>query len=223
MKNSDIGTGRRFSTTNRRVTRREMVRRVLRGLGASFAFSVAAPAHAVVRHLENTCAMDHADAVAAAENWAPEFFEPHQNATFMALAEGIVPGSAKVYVNRVVDLLLSVDTKTIQQEFSASLAAIDGESLHRFGQRYSALRGVQREEVLALISTGKASDFGSESDGDPDVQEHHADVTLRDHFENLKGWIVGVYYSSEAGMRELGWTENVFFSNFPGCQHKEQH
>ena len=101
--------------------------------------------------------------------------------------------------------------------------AIDGESLRRFGQRYSALRGVQREEVLALISTGKASDFGSESDGDPDVQEHHADVTLRDHFENLKGWIVGVYYSSEAGMRELGWTENVFFSNFPGCQHKEQH
>jgi hypothetical protein len=167
--------------------------------------------------------MAQADATAATESWTPEFFDSRQDATFTALAEVIVPGSAKVHVNRMVDLLLSVDTKQNQQEFNASLAAIDGEARHRFGQPYSALSGVQRDKILALISTEKASDFESKSNSDPDVQQHHAPVTLRDHFENLKTWIVGVYYSSEAGMRELGWTGNVFFANFPGCQHKEQH
>jgi len=99
--------------------------RVLRGLGASLAFSALTPAHPVLRHLENACAMAYADATAAAEGWTPEFFDSHQDATFMALAELIVPGSAKVHVNRMVDLLLSVDTKENQQEFNDSTTAID--------------------------------------------------------------------------------------------------
>jgi len=48
-------------------------------------------------------------------------------------------------------------------------------------------------------------------------------VTIRDHFENLKGWIVGAYYSSEPGMRELGWTDNMFFPALPGCDHSDGH
>ena len=31
---------------------------------------------------------------------------------------------------------------------------------------------------------------------------------LRPAFQNLKTWISGAYYSSEPGMRELGWTES---------------
>jgi hypothetical protein len=46
---------------------------------------------------------------------------------------------------------------------------------------------------------------------------------LRDHFELLKGWISGAYYSSEIGMRELGWTGQVMFAEFPGCPHPEKH
>jgi hypothetical protein len=30
-------------------------------------------------------------------------------------------------------------------------------------------------------------------------------ANLRDHFDHLKGWIVGAHYSSEPGMRELGY------------------
>jgi hypothetical protein len=44
-------------------------------------------------------------------------------------------------------------------------------------------------------------------------------VTIRDHFDTLKGWISGAYYSSEAGMRELGWTGTVMHEKFPGCEH----
>jgi len=43
----------------------------------------------------------------------------------------------------------------------------------------------------------------------------------RSGFENLKEWIVGAYYSSEQGMRELGWNGNYAFENYPGCEHGE--
>jgi hypothetical protein len=46
---------------------------------------------------------------------------------------------------------------------------------------------------------------------------------LHGHFENLKGWISGAYYSSEVGMRELGWTGDRVFASFPGCEHTEGH
>jgi len=46
---------------------------------------------------------------------------------------------------------------------------------------------------------------------------------LYSHFENLKGWISGAYYSSEVGMRELGWTNDYAFAAFPGCAHPEGH
>jgi hypothetical protein len=43
------------------------------------------------------------------------------------------------------------------------------------------------------------------------------------HFQELKGWVVGGYYSSEIGMRELGWTGNMFYGDFPGCTHSNGH
>jgi hypothetical protein len=48
-------------------------------------------------------------------------------------------------------------------------------------------------------------------------------LTLRDHFDLLKGRIAGAYYSSEIGMRELGWTGNVVHATFPGCDHPGGH
>jgi len=46
---------------------------------------------------------------------------------------------------------------------------------------------------------------------------------LYSHFENLKSWISGAYYSSEVGMRELGWTGDYVFEAFPGCAHPDAH
>jgi len=40
---------------------------------------------------------------------------------------------------------------------------------------------------------------------------------LSGHFENLKGWISGAYYSSEMGMRELGWTPDGCLQVFPAA------
>jgi hypothetical protein len=39
----------------------------------------------------------------------------------------------------------------------------------------------------------------------------------------LKAWIVGAYYSSEQGMRELGWNGNYAFESYPSCDHGDGH
>ena len=45
----------------------------------------------------------------------------------------------------------------------------------------------------------------------------------RDHFEEIKTRVSGAYYSSETGMRELGFTGRTFFEGFPGCTHPGGH
>jgi len=44
-------------------------------------------------------------------------------------------------------------------------------------------------------------------------------LDLGRHLRNLKGWISGAYYTSEQGLKELGWTGNMAFDSFPGCTH----
>ena len=56
-----------------------------------------------------------------------------------------------------------------------------------------------------------------------DASTADASSPIRTHFENLKEWIVGGYYSSEIGMRELGWTGQLFFDKLPGCDHPDGH
>jgi len=41
--------------------------------------------------------------------------------------------------------------------------------------------------------------------------------SLRDHFDNLKGWVSKAYYSSEIGLRELGWSDSYFYDSLPEC------
>lgn len=212
----------------RGMNRREMVRRLLGGVSAGVLLPGVAAGHAVHTHLANTATLEKADATLSASDWSPEFLDSHQNETLTILAERIVPGSTKAQVNRFIDLLLSVDTQENQKKFLVSLGAIEAESLKRFGNPFIALTEDQQNEILTVASTEKSGHPEGEGDWSwfavpsKETPEPHR-VTLRDHFENLKGWISGAYYSSEIGMRELGWTGEVYFDSFPGCQHPEGH
>ena len=144
------------------------------------------------------------------------FLNAQQNETLAALAEAIVPGSRKAQVNRFIDLLLSVDMEKHRKSFTDALAAFEGEAQKRFGKSFPALNAGQQNELMtdAAVRPEKKDSSGG-------VQKENAD--LHEHFENLKGWISGAYYSSEAGMRELGWTGDYAFETFPGCEHPEGH
>ena len=209
----------------RGMSRREMVQKLFGGAGAAAAIPGVLSAHPIHKHLADASVMAAADEKAAAANWAPEFLDAHQSETLTVLAERIVPGSTKAQVNRFVDLLLTVDTQESRKKFLAALSAFEAESLNRHQQPFKDLTEAQQIEILTAASTEEPAhphERGSRYQG-PDEGDEEVPANLRDYFENLKGWISGAYYSSEIGMRELGWTGNNFFESFPGCQHPEGH
>jgi Gluconate 2-dehydrogenase subunit 3 len=204
--NSTLVVLDKVDAANRRLTRREMMQRLLAGAGATAAWPIVSTSHPFFTHVENDSIFEEAEKLAGAD-WKPLFFGVQQNESFIAVAESIVPGSTRAQVNHFVDLLLSVDSEGNRKHFVDSLAAFEAESRKRFGKNFPALDDGQKHALLKDAS-------------DAAERKEHG---LAEHFENLKGWISGAYYSSEVGMRELGWTGDYAFANFPGCEHPEGH
>lgn len=196
------------------INRREMVRQLIMAGGAGLALPSVAEGRPADKHLESQRSTADAGVVSAKAEWSPAFLDHHQSKTLTVLSERIIPGSSKAQVSRFIDLLLSVDTQDAQMKFLASLSAFEAESLRRFSRPYKDLAEIQQNEILATASAEKQ---GEASGGKP------LQFTMRDHFENIKGWVAGAYYSSEIGMEEMGWTGQVYFSSFPGCQESGEH
>jgi hypothetical protein len=210
----------------RGLTRREMVQRLLAGAGVGAAWPLVAASHPIHTLLADDAVFSEADARMAAADWTPVFLDAHQNESLIALSESVVPGSGKAQVNRFIDLLLSVDVSASQEKFAASLSAIESESQKRFGHPFAALAENQKNELLTIVSKEDEQHKEKEAaSGESSTGEHtgQSPPTLHHHFENLKGWISGAYYSSESGMRELGWTGDYAFESYPACDHAEGH
>lgn len=210
----------------RSLSRREMMHRLLAGAGVGAAWPVVAASHPIHKLLADEALFSEADARMTAANWKPVFLDAQQNASLIAVSESIVPGSGKLQVNRFIDLLLSVDTPAHREKFAASLSAIESESQKRFGRMFAALTKEQKNELLTIASKEDEERKAKEAaSGESSTEEHEGQSPpkLYDHFENLKDWISVSYYSSEAGMRELGWTGDYVFENYPACDHAEGH
>jgi gluconate 2-dehydrogenase subunit 3-like protein len=195
--------------SDRHVSRRAMVQRLLTGAGVGMAWPVIAATHPIHKHFTNGTLLDSADNLAAT-NWKPIFLNAEQNKQLLALSESIVPGSTKAIVNRFIDLLLSVETSENRIHFSESLLALNEEAKKRFTHDFPALTTSQKNAFLTAVSTKPAED-------------DKADSELYQHFEHLKEWVSGAFYSSEIGMKELGWTGEFAFGKLPECEHPEGH
>ena len=201
---------------NGRLTRRKMVQRLLAGAGAGTAWPLVATSHPIYELLRNDAILDEVEKRAEA-NWQPAVLSSQQNETLVAIAESIVPGSTRAQVSRFIDLLLGVDKAENQHKFVESLTALDAEAQKRYVKSFPALEDKEKNDLLTEASSKLEDGETSETDARKKGPE------LYRHFENLKGWISGAYYSSEVGLRELGWTGDYVFETFPGCTHPEGH
>lgn len=202
--------------------RRAVLQGLLGGVGAGLALPLGADTHPVHQHLADAAKVDRAQAQARDAAWKPEFLDAHQFATLSLLAERILPGSVASGSDRFIDQLLAVDSRGNQARFLAALGAFEGDARTRFGRPWKALTEAQQVEILTAAST-MAPEAPPARGRAPAPNTGPAQVGLRDHFDHLKGWIVGAHYSSEAGMRELGWTGQSFFASFPDCPHPGKH
>jgi hypothetical protein len=180
---------------------------VLLGGAAGFALPAGIEAqHPMHQHLSNPATIEQAQQRAAVTAAPPVFLDDHQSTTLEVLAEAIVPGSTGAMVGPFVDQLLAVDSAANQRAFLGALGAFDMIAIKRHGQAWIGITASQQDVLLREASTA-------------DVKTS----ALGGHFQNLKDWIAGAYYSSETGMRELGWEGNVFHSQLPGCTHPGGH
>jgi len=218
---NNSASNEKISASARSLTRREWVQRMLAGAGAGIAAPTLAAARAGSAGVNMVPAAVPAAAESAAE-WKPAFFDDYQNQLLIALAEKIVPGSTGVQSNRFLDTAMAAETLEVQHQFVASLNAIEGESLRRFTRPFTELSAAQQDEVLTAASAASPSDADSAAvsagRGTPTPTS-----SLRDYFDFLKGWVGTAYYSTEVGMKELGWTGENFFTSFPGCEHAGGH
>ncbi|HUI40427.1 MAG TPA: gluconate 2-dehydrogenase subunit 3 family protein [Terriglobia bacterium] len=209
-------------------SRRQAMQTMLGTAGAGLVLPGLAAGHPMRGHLMNGEGPEAANQAAGAE-WEPIFLDAHQNATLIVLGERLVPNSAAAQANRFIDTLLSVESQENQKEFVAALSAFEHEAIARHDQPFKDLSGDQQIAILTAASTEQPSkplEFGrrrrpSAAPAGAGVEEPAP--TLRDHFENLKGWVAGSYYSSEAGMKELGWTGQMVWESYPGCEHPDGH
>ncbi len=228
MKNVPKGEGTSRQGSGPGVPRREILKRLAGGTGAGLVLPAVASSHPMHKHLLEPAAVRAAAAEAADPEWKPEFLDDHQNETLAALAERIVPGSAKAQSNRFMDLVLTVSSQDDQRKFLVALGAFDSLAIERFGHPFKDLSEDQQNHLLTEASAAKSGHVEGQEDfawfAIPSGAQHQSAVdSIRDYFDEIKQWVVGAYYSSEVGMRELGWTGNVMFESFPGCEHPDSH
>jgi hypothetical protein len=185
------------------VSRRAALQGLTGSLAAALAASGVAGAHPLHEHLAQRSAPRRTAESGAA---APLFLDAHQNATLALVADLVIPGAVASGSPRFIDEVLAVERHDVQRSFVNALGAIDAAARDRFN---AAFRDLPRERQTALLEEA--------STGEPDR------VPLRQPFDHLKSWIAGAHYSSEAGLKELGWTGGMIFPAFPGCTHPEGH
>jgi hypothetical protein len=142
--------------------------------------------------------------------------------TLEVLAEAIVPGSTEAKVAPFLDTLVAVDSAENQRNFLSALGAFDMFAIDKYNKPWIALTPVEQDTLLQTASTTAPGN----RPGIPAIgvaASTGAKATIGDHFNNLKGWIAGAYFSSEKGARELGWDGNVFHAELPGCTHPDGH
>jgi hypothetical protein len=192
------------STPDRRVSRRAALQSLAGTLGVALTGATAdgAAEHPVSRHI----AQRSSPVVKKPRAPAPVFLDPHQFATLSVAADLIVPGAAASESPRFIDDVLAVERQDVQQRFITALAALDAAAREQHQQSF---RELSRERQIALLQTASTPP--------------HTDAALSGHVDHLKTWVAGAHYSSEAGMKELGWTGVMFFPSFPGCTHPDGH
>lgn len=187
------------------TTRREMLYQI--ALGAAGA---AAPAAAQQAQQGQQVPADHAAhaAAAPARPSGRKVFTQHEIRTLQVLSDWIIPpdekskGGIEAGTAEFIDVIAATD-RNLQFAFTGGIAWLDRHMQAQHGKPFIDCTKLQQQETLdRLAYSAKAP-----ADLAPGVQ----------FFALMRAWTVDAFYSSKAGIDDLGFVGNTALAQFNGC------
>ena len=149
-------------------------------------------------------------AASSSGEYTPKFFSEHQYKTLQALCDAIIPpdqksgGAVEAGAPEFIDLLSS-ENKALQLQLGGGIMWLDATCAERHGQTYLQCAPGQRTEMLDLIA------FRKNGENDPRLSPGI------EFFSTLRKYTADGFFTSEIGIKYLGYIGNTYLKEFPGC------
>ena len=149
-------------------------------------------------------------AAAPARAYAPKFFTAHDYKTLQTLCQTIIPadadsgGAIEAGAPEFIDLLTS-ENPDFQRILGGGLLWLDGACSDRYGNAYLDCTPEQQKEILDLIAYKRNAIVNPALN--PGVE----------FFAFLRNMTADGFFTSEIGIKYLGYIGNTFVKEFPGC------
>jgi len=142
--------------------------------------------------------------------YAPKFFNHDEYKTLQALCEAIIPsddrwgGAVEAAAPEFIDLLTS-ENEEYQRQLGGGLSWLNATCLIRYRRAFLESARAEQKEILDLIA------YRANANKDPSLSPGIC------FFAFLRDLTVDGYFTSEIGIRCLGYMGNTFLNEFPGC------
>ena len=147
---------------------------------------------------------------AATKVYAPKFFAAHQYKTLQSLCQTIMPadtdsgGAIEAGAPEFIDLLTSENT-AYQLTLGGGLMWLDGTCSDRYGNVYLDCTPQQQKEILDQIA------YRNNATADAQLSQGV------EFFSFLRNMTADGFFTSEIGIKYLGYIGSAFLKEFPGC------
>ena len=142
--------------------------------------------------------------------YAPKFFNRDDYNTLRALCQEIVPsddqwgGALEAGAPEFIDLLTS-ENEEYQRRLGGGLSWLDATCEIRYGKAYSECAKTEQKKILDLIAYRAQG------------EKERSLLPGINFFAFLRELTVDGYFTSEIGIKYLGYMGNTFVAEFPGC------
>ena len=148
-------------------------------------------------------------AAAPAKAYAPKFFSTHEYKTLRTLCQTIIPpdadsgGAIEAGAPEFIDLLTS-ENKDYQRILGGGMLWLDGVCSDRYDKLYLDCSPEQQKEILDQISYRRNAVLNRGSQG-------------IEFFSFLRNITADGFFTSEIGIKYLGYIGSTYLREFPGC------
>jgi gluconate 2-dehydrogenase gamma chain len=149
-------------------------------------------------------------AAAPTKAYAAKFFSAHRYKTLQALCQTIIPadadsgGAIEAGAPEFIDLLTS-ENKDYQKVLGGGMYWLDNICIDRYGKDFLDCSSPQQKEILDLIAYRK------------NAEQAPALGPGIEFFSFLRNMTADGFFTSEIGIKYLGYIGSTYLTEFPGC------